>query len=325
MSKKKRKGGGVGMPFTKGKTLPWQLTGRALEDTQPGIKKRYPAHLLRQACTNEGKRHPSLLPGVSLRPQPPPSEPPVATTTDSCNDIVDLQLLAHAQTDASKDHHSYILSRRRPSTRHVPTLKMEKVANRGFGVTVCFRCSGCQFRSSDYKLYYTTESGACVTNLQAGVALSKIPIKSQDAAFFMASLNVNGPAPKTMQRHFSDSCSVAPEVLDDSLADNRGELRDYVTIVGRNDNPACPSGKVAIDGQFNRPVYHSYDGKSTSVSEPVIEQETGLNKLVGHAVISKLVGSYAKDKVHLNSVLCAPCVYIFLGLNNPISQNSFFL
>ena len=311
------------MPFVKGKTLPWKLTGRAREDAQPGPKKRYPAHLLRQACTNEGIRHPSLLPGVSLRPKSSAPDPQPATTTDSSNDIVDLQLLAVAQSDSSKDHHSYVLSRRRPSTRHVPALKMEKVANRGFGVTVCFRCTGCQFRSSDYKLYHTTDSGACVTNLQAGIALTKVPMKAQDAAFFMASLNVNGPALKTMQRHFSDSCSVAPDVLEDSLADNRGEVRDYVTIVGRNDNPDCPSGKVAIDGQFNRPVYHSYDGKSTSVSEPVIEQETGLNKLVGHAVISKLDGSYEKDKVHIHSV-CLPCIYLYFSLDLTLYLRTIF-
>merc|ERR1712035_25576 len=42
-----------------------------------------------------------------------------------------------------------------------------------------------------------------------------------------------------------------------------------------------------------------YDGQSSSVSEPVIEAETGLNLLISHAVASKFDGSYNKDAVNM--------------------------
>ena len=92
---------------------------------------------------------------------------------------------------------------------------------------------------------------------------------------------------------------MADDLLEDSLSQNRAVVRDYLNIVGRSDNPDCPSASVSLDGQFNKPVYHGYDGKATSVSEPVIENETDLNLLVSHAVVSKWDGSYSQEKVLL--------------------------
>ena len=111
------------------------------------------------------------------------------------------------------------------------------------------------------------------------------------------SLNLNAPVEKTLQKHFTKACSVASAVLEESLSQNRSVVRDYLQVVGRSDDPDCPSASVSLDGQFNRPIYHGYDGKSTSVSEPVIENETNLNLLVSHAVVSKLDGTYEKEKV----------------------------
>ena len=62
-------------------------------------------------------------------------------------------------------------------------------------------------------------------------------------------------------------------------------------------DPDCPSIAVSFDGQYNRPVYHGFDGKATSVSEPVVEQETDLNLLVSYSVVSKKDGSYPVEKV----------------------------
>lgn len=268
----------------------------SLNAEELGRKKRYDPDLLKQACLNEGVKTVTSLPGVNLRPklQSPNPEPQL----DQSNDIVDLDLLNSAHADALKWHQKYIVRGcRRHAIKHVVSLSMQKKQNVGFGVTVAFKCSGCRFLSPTYKLYHTTKSGGCVTNAAAGAALTKVAIKASDASFLMSSLNVNGPSEKTYQRYVNDSCAVAGEILEDSLADNRGVAIDYLYIVGRVDDPKRPGCGVAVDGQFNRPIYHGYDGKSSSVSEPVLETETGLNMMVGHAVKSKWDGSYPVEKV----------------------------
>ena len=261
-----------------------------------GSRKRFSWQLLRQARDNEGVKSIFQLPGVRLRPKvSPPTD--VGPDSDQSNDIVDLQLLNAAHADSLKQHQAYILSRRRPATRHTVSLSMKKRQNVGFGVTVSFKCSQCQFHSPTYKLYHETAAGGCVTNAAAGAALTKVAVKASDASFFMASLNVNGPCEKTYQRYVNDSCAVADDLLEDAVADNREITTDYLHVVGRVDDPNCPGSSVSVDGQYNRPIYHGYDGKSSSVSEPALENETGLNLLVAHAVKSKWDGSYPVDKV----------------------------
>lgn len=294
MSKKKKKRGIVGTPYVKG-VINGNTGAPPVSDACPGSLKRYDGELVHKACVNESVKHCSRLPGVKLRPKT--SLPDETTTTDSSNDIVDMTLLNESHYNALRAHQNYIFESRRPAISHTVRFRMEKVGNKGFGTSVRYHCSGCRFTSANYKLYHTTLTGACVTNLQAGIALSKVSIKASDAFFMFSSLNLTGPAPSTLQRHFTQSCAVAGDVLEDSLADNRAVVRDYLGIVGRVDDPDCPSASVSLDGQFNRPVYHSYDGKSTSVSEPVIENETDMNLLISHSVISKLDGSYPQDKV----------------------------
>ena len=278
-----------------------------LKPSEIALKKRHSSTLVATACRNESKRHASALPGISLRPSFP--TPTDFKTVDSSNDIVDLNLLNSAHTEALKQHSKYVLNRkRRPATKHPVSLVMKKRANLGFGVTVQFHCSQCKFVSPISKLYTTTATGGCSTNLQASIALSKIAIKSSDASFLFSSLNVNAPVEKTLERHFSNSCAVSSEILEESLSQNRAVVSDYVKIVGRSDDDQCPSVSVSLDGQYNRPVFHSYDGKSTSVSEPVIENETEMNLLVSHSVVSKHDGTYDKEKVAMEC-LCVYCLY----------------
>ena len=300
MARKRRKSGGLGKPFAKADTR--ISSGNPSTLTKPrGSLKRFDRDLMQKACENEGKRHFSQLPGVVLRPACTQSE--VTPTTKSTNDVVDLELLTNARHSAAKDHANYVTNRaRRPSITHSPSLVMEKVSNQGFGVTVRFRCKGCRFISQNYKLFLTTPTGTCLTNLQAGIALSKVSIKAQDAAFLFDTLNVNGPTAKTYQHHFTASCAVAPEVLEESLVENRGDVTDYMIAVGRANGVDCPDPSIQLDGEFDKRVYRTYDGKASTVSEPVIENETGLAKLVAHAVVSKLDGSYPKDKVRVDQV-----------------------
>ena len=266
---------------------------------EKGSKKRYNGDLLQQACVNEGVNDITKLPGVFLRPKvnPPPSP---ETQGDQGNDIVDLTLLNSAHSDALKLHSEYARRRdrrRRPANKHQVALSMVKERNIGFGVSVVFKCSGCRFVTPSYKLFQTTSTGGCVTNQAVGVALSKVAVKASDASFLLSSLNVNAPSQQTMQKYMNQSCAVAGEILDDSLADNRGVTRDYLHVVGRVDDPSCPGAGMKLDGQYDVPIHHGYDGKSSSCSLPVLESETGLNMLVGHAVKSKLDGSYPKEKV----------------------------
>lgn len=269
-------------------------------ESKPGqypLKKRFDADLVSKACANESKRHASSLPGVTLRPSV--SSPPSCRIVDSENDIVDLALLNTAHSTALKLHSNYVNDRkRRPATKHTVSLVMKKTRNLGFGVSIQYHCTQCKFVSPVSKLYTATANNGCVTNQQAGIALSKVSIKASDASYLFSTLNLNAPATKTLERQFTNSCSVSNDVLEESLATNRGIVSDYMRIVGRHDeNQECPAVSVSLDGQYNRPVYHSYDGKSTSCSEPVVENETNLNLLVSHAVISKHDGTYDKTKV----------------------------
>ena len=297
MCKKKRRRGGEGKGwFTKDSDPRINASGRPSVLTEMNHKKRYDTDIVNQALSNEQKNHATDLQGVRLRPCP--SAPHAITTTDEgVNDIVDLSRLRQSQSDALRLHRDYVNGKRRPPTKHLISLTMNKVHNRGFGVSVHYTCKQCKFVSPIFKLYATTTTGGCATNVQAAVALSKVPIKSSDAAFLFSSLNLNAPVEKTLQKHFTKACSVASAVLEESLSQNRSVVRDYLQVVGRSDDPDCPSASVSLDGQFNRPIYHGYDGKSTSVSEPVIENETNLNLLVSHAVVSKLDGTYEKEKV----------------------------
>lgn len=288
-----------GRDFQKGPDPRRNTIGRAGEP-DPGeypVKKRHDFDLVTQACVNESVKHPSSLPGVSLRPSV--TSPPSPDVVDSSNDIVDLSLLNEAHSTALRLHSDYVSNRRRRrATKHRVSLVMKKTSNLGFGVSVCYRCTQCKFVSPISKLYATSTNNGCVTNQQAGIALSKVSIKASDASYLFATLNLNAPSTKTLERQFTSSCSISDAVLEESLAENRGKVTDYMRIVGRHDeNDDCPAVSVSLDGQYNRPVYHSYDGKSTSCSEPVIENETDLNLLVSHAVISKHDGTYEKSKV----------------------------
>ena len=134
------------------------------------------------------------------------------------------------------------------------------------------------------------------------MAFSKSAIKPSDAEFLFAALNVNAPSRQTLQKHFSSVNQASSQVLESALVENRGLVRDYVAIRDGTCD-AVPAVAVAFDGQYDRPIYHNYDGKSSSVSEPVLEAETGFNLLVSHAVLSKLDGSYDKEKVGFLSIL----------------------
>ena len=262
--------------------------------------KRFNKKLVQTALENENIRHVTKLPGIKLRPKSESQES--LQVYDSSNDIIDLALLNESQSKALREHQTYAQKQRRPGLRHPIVLRSRKIRNLGFGVSIEFVCSGCRFVSSPYKLYTSTATGGCSTNVQVGAALSKVPIKASDAAFLFSSLNVNGPSEITIQKHFTAACSSSSQVLEASLSENRETVHDYVAIVGRKDG-LVPSVSVALDGQFNRPVYHGYDGRSTSVSEPVIENETGLNLLVSHAVVSKLDNTYAHDKVTIGFLI----------------------
>lgn len=297
MCKKKRRRGGEGRGWFSTNSDPRiNHTGSGTVSTEINHRKRFDSEIIHRALKNEQKQYVTDLDGVRLRPCT--SSPiTIRPTAEGSNDIIDLGRLQQSQNEAMRLHQHYVNTQRRPPTKHIVSLSMNKHHNRGFGVSVHYSCKQCKFSSPLFKLYATTSTGSCATNVQAGIALSKVPIKASDAVFLFSSLNLNAPVRQTLQKHFSQACSVASDVLEESLSDNRATVRDYLNIVGRSDDSDCPSASVSLDGQFNRPVYHGWDGKSTSVSEPVIENETEMNLLVSHAVVSKLDGSYSQDKV----------------------------
>ena len=235
------------------------------------------------------------LDGVRLRPKLQSDNVGYEHDDNGSNDVIDLKKLSESQQSALKEHKHFAVLRK--STKHVPNLRLLKIRNQGFGVCAYYTCSGCKFKSSTFKLFECTASGACVTNIQAGVAFSKSALKPSDAHFFLSTLNINGPSPDTLQAHFTRANKESASLLDTALSANRGIVRDCLSIEKGSSSDLVPAIPVAFDGQYDRPLYHGYDGHSSSVSEPVLEAQTGLNLLVSHAVVSKLDGSYEAEKV----------------------------
>lgn len=298
MFRKKRQ---VGIPFKSGFNSFRSSGSPSVLSTEETISfKRFDKNLVSRVLNNTQQSLHQLA-GVRLRPSNPNQEfcySEVDSQSNS-NDIVDLTKLGKAHSEALSQHTTFVLSKKKPSTRHTPRLKLEKIRNQGFGVEIYYRCSQCSFRSTKFKLYETTASGACLTNVQAAVGLGKITIKSSDANFLFATLNLNGPSQTTLQHHFTKVNEASSKVLESALVRNRGIVRDYVAIQNPTAGPV-PAVAVAFDGQYDVPLYHGYDGKSNSVSEPVLEAETGMNLMVSHAVVSKLDGTYEKDKVGMS-------------------------
>ena len=285
-----------GSPFTKNDERRCSGSPLVLKGADIPTYKRYSKMLVVQVVENT---HPSSLKGVKLRPSSMVINP-YEKDTENSNDIIDLFKLNQSWAISLNQHRQFALKKR--STKHTPNLQLEKVHNQGFGVQARYHCTGCTFTSNLFKLYDTTQKGACLTNVQAAMAFSKSAIKPSDAEFLFAALNVNAPSRQTLQKHFSSVNQASSQVLESALVENRGLVRDYVAIRDGTCD-AVPAVAVAFDGQYDRPIYHNYDGKSSSVSEPVLEAETGLNLLVSHAVLSKLDGSYDKEKVGFLSIL----------------------
>ena len=297
MFRKKRT---FGVPFSPGFSASRNIGSPDVTlDTQTGYK-RYEKSLV--ALVQENKELTlNQLVGVRLRPIIKTWDDEYKAFNDKSNDIVDLQKLQEAHGLALKSHKAYAQINR--CTKHFPSLQLKKKQNKGFGVSIVYNCSQCKFVSEPSKLYDCDSSGACLTNVQAGIALSKTALKPTDAHFLFATLNVNGPSTATLQDQFNKANQASSTILDSALSKNRGIVRDYVAIEKGTTDPV-PAVAVAFDGQYDKPLYHGYDGHSSSVSEPVLEAETGLNLLVSHAVISKLDGSYEMNKVNV----CGVCV-----------------
>ena len=241
------------------------------------------------------------LNGVRLRPKVQGDDVGYEHNGHGSNDVIDLKKLSESQQTALKEHKKFAILRK--ATKHVANLQLQKIRNQGFGVCAYFTCSGCQFKSSSFKLFECTSSGACVTNVQAGIAFSKSALKPSDAHFFLSTLNINGPCPDTLQAHFTRANEKSANLLESSLSANRETVRDCLSIEKGATSDPVPAIPVAFDGQYDRPLYHGYDGHSSSVSEPVLEAHTGLNLLVSHAVVSKLDGSYEAEKVRFYKLL----------------------
>ena len=305
-------------------------------------RKRLSTDLCALALKNTGIKNAVNLPGITLRPKPKVEDN--SDFVPNSNDIIDIQLQQTSYQDAHKNHRLY--ANKQKSTKHVPTLLMKKTANLGFGVKVRYACRRCSFVSDEYDLFTSTSSGACSTNVLSGVAFSKTCIKPSDAEFLFQTLNVSCPSRNTMQKHFSRSNDTCADVLEDTLADNRGFVRDYMDVTSPTSPPPSPppppppppplpppsssqalptvsspqpststqsqGRKVTLssDGQYNRPTFHGYDGKATSVSQPFLEEETDLHLLNAYVVVSKKDGSYPKDKVTYLSPLVISCVKI---------------
>ena len=294
MAKKKRKN--VGRPFFGAADPRNNRAGTAsVELVFPTIYKRFDPTLVQHVQEHSNIKQ---LPGLNLRPARTVSRD-YEQNTARCNDVVDLQKLDLFHAQCMKAHKLYAAAKR--STRHVPNLKLNKHSQQGFGVRAIYKCTRCTFVSEPCKLFDTTSSGACVTNIQASLAFSKSTIKPSDAEFFISTLNINGPSKNTFQKHFSAVNKESSQILESAMSDNRAVVHDYVALEVGPEKKSCPDIPVELDGQYDVQTHHGHDGKSSSVSEPVLEAKTGLDLLISHAVVSKHDGTYEKDKVRRKS------------------------
>ena len=270
-------------------------------------RKRLSRDLCELAKKNTGIKSSVELPGIRLRPKWVVEIDEDSDLACNSNEIIDFQLQQSSYQNAHKSHKLFASARK--STRHVPTLIMKKTANLGFGVKVRYLCSRCKFVSEEYNLYTTTATGAVSTNVQTGIAFSKTCIKPSDGEFLFQSVNLSCPSRNTMQKHFSRANESVGEVLEDTLVENRGFIRDYVEVTSLQPDPSSetaienktkgPKVTLSSDGRFDQPVFHGYNGKAACVSQPFLEEETDLHLLAGYAVVSKRDGSYHPDKVKI--------------------------
>ena len=277
--------------------------GRGMEIPLTAIeRKRYSTELCETAMKNGGLNCASKIPGVRLRPADE-KDTVIEINSSTCNELIDLEKQQLSYKEAHKQHKQYAYGKK--STKHIPALVMKKICNRGFGLTVQYSCSGCSFLSAYFDLFATTSSGACLTNVQSGIAFSKTCVKPTDAQFLFRALNVSCPSVTTLQKHFNAANTACESVLQNSLSENRATVRDYVTMTSETPvDKECPAVSVSFDGQYNRPVYHGFNGTATSLSEPVLEEETNLHLMVAHSIVSKKDGSYPVEKVSRVNLLC---------------------
>ena len=293
--KKKKKKKATGKPFVKGD--PRISFGSPFTDFEAQPRIREPKTVYNNVATQVG----GIPQGATLRPyddtQPQTPNHEKNTEYHSQSWVVDEQKLLNATNDALKCHAS---GKNRKG--HVPNLKKQKLNKIGFGVQIRFRCSfkNCKFQSKLYDLYEKTNTGQPLPNLQIGVALAKTDLTPKTVETLATTLNIDPPSLKTLSKSYNVALECTEKLADDAMRDNREKVTRTMRLRGEIEKGKKPKPNVAVDGQYSNRDYHYPTGKSDSVSVPVIEQETGEGRIVGHVNLGHRDGSLPKN-VHINS------------------------
>ena len=286
-----------GLPFVPGD--PRRCNGNAPVDESPPPKR------IRESKTvfdHESQRIGSVPPGATLRPYSDASKSAQTLQnaigdSDSENWVVDQKYLLDAMNHALESHNS---SKNR--CNHTAKLQKKNVNKNGFGIQASFHCGyrNCKFESKLYNLYPCNPMGQPLTNIQVGIALSKTDLTPNTVETLATTLNIHPPSLTTLKKSYNQALNHSEQLAESAMADNRHEVTSTLRLRGEVEKDAIPSVDVAIDGQFSNRSYHFPNGKSDSVSVPVVEQVTGKGLIIQHVNVGHRDGTLPSN-IHINS------------------------
>ena len=172
-------------------------------------------------------------PDATLRPKPDEDIWTLSDQSQSRNWIVDETKLMESMNDALQEHDARDQRIKGKSWGHTPKLVKLEQAHYGFGVRLRFKCGykNCQFQSKVYELYEKTETGGSVLNLQAGVAMAKTDLTPTKVDLLAVALNLQSPSRVTLQKNYNKALTVAEDLADSAMADNREKVHSTLVAV----------------------------------------------------------------------------------------------
>ncbi|KAI8507145.1 lens induction in camera-type eye [Branchiostoma belcheri] len=130
---------------------------------------------------------------------------------------------------------------------------------------------------------------ACQKNVRFAVALTKLGIGVTGAKTLLSGMDIRTPSISTMQKLVNSVCDSMETILETSLEENRGKLRQVLKLRGTEVREGEPVKITAMtDGCYNNPCYHGVSQRATQVTMPFFETETDENLLIHFKSANKL-------------------------------------
>lgn len=177
------------------------------------------------------------------------------------------------------------------------TMPTSGETQRGFVSEESLECIRCGFVFGPVKLYEESERlpgnergpRPAKTNVQFGVGLTKIGIGVTGAKTLFSAMDICTPSMSNMHNTVTGVCDSMEKILESSLDDNRGKVRQALKLRGREvvEGEPLPIDGIA-DGAYNNPSYRGVSQRATQASLPLYETETPAQLLVGFQFVNQL-------------------------------------